>query len=242
MQVATLSTEITSQCKGCAFAETGECPAGKSFPGGPLRRVARKRFEPGEEIYKDNETPNTVAIVRSGWAMQSVPMKGGGRQILTFLVTGDVFDQDAVMLTQTPTMFASSALTPTEVCFFSIDEYRALLQGDIRSRRYAKRHIRRHQALMAKHMIDIGRRRAPGRLAGFLLELRQRLSERGLMREEAMPFPFTQEDIADALGLTHAHVNRTLKDLRQTGVIEYSPGSLRILDVAALAPGAIPIA
>lgn len=60
-----------------------------------------------------------------------------------------------------------------------------------------------------------------------------------------MPFPLRQEDIADALGLTHAHVNRTLKSLREARIIEYDHRLMRILNfpsLVALAPGFVPLA
>lgn len=125
-----------------------------------------------------------------------------------------------------------------------MEQYRTLLSADVRSKRFAKRQIRRHQELMAKHMISIGRRRAVGRVAELLLELRQRRSEQDLVSDDVMPFPLRQEDIADALGLTHAHVNRTLKSLRDSGIIKYDKASMRILDLSALqrnVPGFVPL-
>lgn len=241
MQTAARISKGTSlSCDRCALGASGDCPAANPFQGLQLQRVSAKQVPAGAEIFPGNETPSTVAIIQSGWAIQYARLLGGERQILTFLIPGDVFDQDAVILPQTPNLFAFKALTEAAVCHFAIEDYRQLFQADVRSRRFAKRQLRRHQALMAKHVIDIGRRRALGRLAGFLLELRQRLTERNLMHDELMPFPLRQEDVADALGLTHAHVNRTLKHLRDSGAIQTLPGILRILDpaaLAALAPG-----
>lgn len=234
-----------SSCDTCPLGERGECPAGRQFQGVRLERLSTKDVSAGVDIYASNETPVTVAILKAGWAMQYARLHDGDRQILTFLVPGDVFDQDAVILPQTPSLFAFRALTDVTVCEFSIEDYRALLTADVRSRRFAKRQLRRHQQLMAKHIIAIGRRRALARLVGLLLELRQRLSEHGLLQNDTMPFPLRQEDIADALGLTHAHVNRTLKSLREAHVIEYDHGVMRILNRAsllALAPGFVPLA
>lgn len=232
----------TFACDTCPTGLAGHCPASPHFPGLQLTRAARKQILAGAEIYPANETPSTVSIIQSGWAVQYARLQTGERQILYFLLPGDVFDQDAVIMPQTATLFGFSALTDVAICQFSIEEYRELLQADVRSRRSAKRQIRRRQALMAKHLINMGQRRALGRLVRFLLELRQRLSEQGLIHNETMPFPLRQEDIADALGLTHAHVNRTLRHLREIGAIEFSSGTLHILDVAALtalAPGAL---
>lgn len=247
MQVAMTrhSASSVSSCETCPLGERGECPGGAQFQGERLGRVAAKQIAADTDIYAGHETPDTVAILRSGWAMQYARLHEGERQILTFLVPGDVFDQNAVILPQTPSLFSVRALTDASVCYFAIDDYRSLLGADVRSRRFAKRQLRRHQQLMAKRIISIGRRRALARVVGLLLELRQRLSEHDLVQNEAMPFPLRQEDIADALGLTHAHVNRTLKSLREDRIIEYDHGRMRILNVAslmALAPSFMPLA
>jgi CRP/FNR family transcriptional regulator, anaerobic regulatory protein len=247
MQTATAasSTRTASDCETCTLSARGECPGGREFQGALLRRSSVKKIAAGSDLYSGDETPETVAVLRAGWAMQYARLRDGERQILTFLIPGDAFDQDAVVLPQTPSLYPFRALTDVTICLFGIDEYRSLLTSDVRSRRFAKRQIRRHQQLMAKHIIAIGRRRALARLVGLLLELHQRLSERGLVQNETMPFPLRQEDIADALGLTHAHVNRTLKSLREARVIEYDHGFMRILNLpalAALAPSFIPLA
>lgn len=247
MQTATVRNppRATSTCDTCPLGARGECPGGPQFQGERLRRVSVKHVEAGADIYAGNETPETVAILRAGWAMQYARLRDGERQILTLLIPGDVFDQDAVILPQTPSLYPFRALTDATICQFAIDDYRSLLTADVRSRRFAKRQLRRHQQLMAKHIISIGRRRALARVVSLLLELRQRLSEHDLVQDETMPLPLRQEDIADALGLTHAHVNRTLKSLREARIIEYDHGLMRILSVPslmALAPSFMPLA
>lgn len=250
MQAETLTPHRNSSrnapiaCETCPLSKSGHCPAGEQFQGIHLRRVSSKRVEADTDIYSGHEAPETVAMLQSGWAIQYARLPGGGRQILTFLVPGDIFDQDAVILVHSPSLFAFRTLTDATVCHFDIEEYRALLSADVRSRRFAKRQIRRHQELIAKHMISIGRRRALARVAGLILELRQRLAEFGLVKDDVMPFPLRQEDIADALGLTHAHVNRTLKSLREAGVISYDHDAMHISDVQALhahVPGFAPL-
>ena len=44
-------------------------------------------------------------------------------------------------------------------------------------------------------------------------------------------FPLTQNDLADATGLTAVHVNRTLQELRRDGLIELERKQLHILDM-----------
>lgn len=221
-------------CATCPLNKSGDCPASDNFQGSRLKRASSKHLDANTDVYSGLGAPDTVSILQSGWVFQYAHLASGGRQILTFLVRGDIFDQDAVILTHSPSLFAFRTLTDATICQFDMEEYRALLTADVRSRHFAKRQIRRHQELIAKHMISIGRRRALARVAGLLLEFKQRLSETGLVEDNTMPFPLRQEDIADALGLTHAHVNRTLKSLREAGMIEYDHTSVRFLNLPAL--------
>lgn len=68
----------------------------------------------------------------------------------------------------------------------------------------------------------------------MVLELYHRLKLRGLNNGYSIPFPLKQEDIADTLGLTAIHVNRTLHALRDEGLLEIHKHELTILDYDAL--------
>ena len=65
-------------------------------------------------------------------------------------------------------------------------------------------------------------------------ELQARLGLVGLADEEGYALPLTQTDLAECLGLTSVHINRTLKELRARGLIEFRGGRVRILDQAGL--------
>jgi DNA-binding GntR family transcriptional regulator len=69
------------------------------------------------------------------------------------------------------------------------------------------------------------------RLCHLLLELRERLERIGLADERRMALPLTQEMMADALGLSIVHVNRTLQQLRQERMIELRAGVAHLVDV-----------
>lgn len=207
-----------------------------------LRRLATKTFRADADIFAAGEIPDSIAILQSGWAYKFVPLEHGQRQILSFYMAGDIIDQDAVALPNTPLLFPTRALTDTELCFFDAGDYRALLSQDARSRRFVKQHLLHNKELIAKHLVDVARRRAPNRIASFIYELQQRLQERGL---DGDTIPFRQQDIADALGMTIAHVNRTLKGMRDICTVDIGAHVLHItnaralVDLATQAPGAL---
>jgi CRP-like cAMP-binding protein len=83
-------------------------------------------------------------------------------------------------------------------------------------------------------MSSIGRREAPGRIAHLFCEIHRKSAAVGLAEANSCPFPITQEEMADALGLSTVHVNRTLQDLRAAGLIALSRGVLTLLDQRAV--------
>jgi CRP-like cAMP-binding protein len=84
------------------------------------------------------------------------------------------------------------------------------------------------------YMTNIAHRDAREKIAFMILELYQRLKFRGLNNGYIVPFPLSQEDIADTLGLTTIHVNRTLHKLRQENLISLHKHELTILDYERL--------
>jgi len=84
------------------------------------------------------------------------------------------------------------------------------------------------------YMTNIAHRDAREKIAFMILELYQRLKFRGLNNGYIVPFPLSQEDIADTLGLTTIHVNRTLHKLRQENLISLHKHELTILDYEKL--------
>jgi CRP-like cAMP-binding protein len=88
--------------------------------------------------------------------------------------------------------------------------------------------------LLLDHMVRLGQQTAYERVAHFLLELQRRLHIVGLGDAQRFPLPLTQEMLADALGLSIVHVNRTLQQLRRDGLIELRSGVAILLRPEAL--------
>ena len=90
------------------------------------------------------------------------------------------------------------------------------------------------QQYLCLHIVRLGRLNAMERIADWLLELRERLNLSGEAPDDSFILPVTQEIIADALGLTSVHVNRTLQAMRRDGLLELRGGAVTLLDVAQL--------
>lgn len=85
-------------------------------------------------------------------------------------------------------------------------------------------------AVFRQWLVGIGRRSAHARIAHLLCEMRLRLDAVGLSRNGSYDLPVTQMELADALGLSAVHVNRTLQALRSEGLITLQGGKVTIED------------
>ena len=89
-------------------------------------------------------------------------------------------------------------------------------------------------AIHREWVLSLGRRSALSRMAHLFCELRVRLGVVGMADEMGYDLPLTQTDLAECLGLTSVHVNRTLKELRERGLVEFRGGRVTILDLEGL--------
>jgi len=89
-------------------------------------------------------------------------------------------------------------------------------------------------SILTEWTLCLGRRSADQHLAHLFCELLMRLSAVGRVEDNGFALPLTQEQIADVLGLTPVHVNRTLQQLRKAGLVEVDQGRLTILDWEAI--------
>ena len=90
------------------------------------------------------------------------------------------------------------------------------------------------QSILREWVLNVGRRNAFERVGHLLCELHFRMKRVGLVDDGRLSLPLTQEELADATGLTAVHMNRTIQHLRSDGLIELGQGTLTLLDVAAL--------
>lgn len=130
--------------------------------------------------------------------------------------------------------YALRAITDVTLCAFSPSELSEATFACEQHRKSFVRFVLGQLDLVHGRLADIGRRRAIGAVAHLILELYERLARLDLVQGNEMDFPIRQEDIADALGLTTEHVNRTLLKLRRLSLIQMSPPKLRVLDLGGL--------
>jgi CRP-like cAMP-binding protein len=233
------ATSEHKKCSSCFAYELSLCAVilknaesnVNGIAGKPL--VASVRKVPARRtISHPNEWSDFVPIICEGWATTSIALPDGRRQILSFLLPGDMFSTASLFeyasgrMVEAVTDVTYRAYKRSELQAY-LYEYPIVLEMLTKSWIEEKK---RYDQLA----IDLGRRTASERIAGIILDLMNRLSKRGMTQDQTVVFPIRQHHIADATGLTPVHVNKILSEFRRNGLIEITNRQLTILDRAGL--------
>jgi CRP-like cAMP-binding protein len=192
-------------------------------------------YPPETYLAGDEMHPPTPAappfFILSGWACLARFLSDGRRQILAFLLPGDSIGFD--LLTQPRTKTTVMALTPVK-----IQRVRPSLRTELANCPGVSRALAvgsaLQQARLIDHVVRLGRQTAYERCAHLLLELHGRLEEVGEAQNDSFRLPVKQEILADGLGLSLVHINRTLQQLRRDKLAEIHGGAATLRDREAL--------
>lgn len=178
------------------------------------------------DILESGAKAHPTAVILDGWAYRYKTLENGRRQIIAFLLPGDFVSLYAPLLSTN----GASVRTLTDVTISKIAprEMLDLFRNHARMASVICWSAAETDRILAEHIVSLGRRSAYQRISHLFLELLFRLDAVGLADGDTIEFPVTQEAIADTLGLSIVHVNRTLKRLRAEGHIEVNGDLLRI--------------
>jgi CRP-like cAMP-binding protein len=194
--------------------------------------LTMKAVPADSDIVREGERPTACCLVLDGFVCRYKLLHDGRRQILSFHIPGDIPDLQSLYLEVMD--HSLGTLVPATVGFIP---HRAIHDLHDRHTRLAKLFWREtliDAAIFREWMASIGRRSAIERAARTLCEVLVRLRAVGLATDHHCELPLTQVELADALGISPVHVNRVLQELRATGLIMLSGGSLTVLDWAGL--------
>lgn len=200
-----------------------------------LRWLERRErsFAAGTVLIRENEPSGDLFIVSSGWLHGSISPAPGVRQILRFYFRGDITTTFSIAWG-----YSAATLTAVSNCtVFTVEReaFGRLFQEHPRIGALLYGVSASEEVAMADRLTSVGRTNGMTRVATLLLDIRSRLLVTGEMDEATFELPLTQQELGDAVGLTKAHVNRTLKSLEATGLLERHGRLIRITDVKSLA-------
>lgn len=183
-------------------------------------------------ICREHDLLEVIPIICQGWAASTVTLSDGRRQILSFLLPGDIVS--TALIFEPVSQCSVEAVSEVNYRTFKRAELKAILLKRPNLFEKLSRVWIEEKARADQLAIDLGRRAADERIARLFLNLSDRLAQRKLVRNQTMEFPLRQHHIADATGLTVVHVSKTLSEFRRAGLIEISDRSLTIVNLAGL--------
>jgi CRP-like cAMP-binding protein len=184
------------------------------------------------EIISQGRRYDGLLMMVEGVAVRYRILRDGRRQVLNIALPGDLIGFPACFFERAP--YAISALTDTVMGCIAFRALAGLFEGHPRLAAALFWSFSSEAAIYIEHLTDVGRRTALERVAHFLLELRVRFRGIGLGDARSFPMPLTQELLADALGLSVPHVNRTLRQLRDDDLVRIEAHRVIVNDVDAL--------
>ena len=184
------------------------------------------------DLIREGDRPGPLFVILDGWACRYKLLPEGTRQITAILMPGDVCDLHAFVLERMEHTVAT--LTPARVAMIP----RERLEGLIESRPSIARAFLWTQLVdedtLRAWLVSMGRRDTVKRVAHLMCELYVRARNVGLANGGRLELPLTQIVLGDALGLTSVHVNRVLRKLRMSGIMQLTAGNLIIADLDRL--------
>jgi len=179
------------------------------------------------DMVRRGEPISSTCLVVEGLLARTVDTLSGHRQIAAFYVPGEMPDVHAAMMTSaTATLHAVS---PTRVARVNRSDIDALLRQFPVLAEALWRETIIDSIIAMEWTANIGQRQAKGRLAHLFAEMAVRSGANNSNSFEYR-FPVTQENLAEATGMTPVHVNRTLQALRADGVLELNGGVASVRD------------
>jgi CRP/FNR family transcriptional regulator len=235
MSIPTPTTAICPPaCDKCGLRKTGafmpvkedELQFIEAFRTGILQVTA------GTTILHEQKPNGKLFTLYSGWAFRYKTLSDGRRQILNFLLPGDFIGLQQKFADGA--MHGIEAVTDVSLCVFPREGLWELFRKHPGLGYDVTWMGAREEGMVDDHLLTAGRRNATERVAMLLMHIFRRLERVGMAEGKMIEFPINQQHIADALGLSLVHTNKTLRRLRQLGLHEIENGRLRLLNTRAL--------
>lgn len=188
----------------------------------------KRRIEPHQYIVREGMRTTECCLILEGFAFRQKTTVDGARQILSIHMAGDFIDLEASLLREADHNI--QALTRCEIAFVPASAIQALQFKHPMVAKAMWIDTLIDASIFREWLLNVGRREAKARVSHLICELARRLELAGLADGAGYVLPMTQEQLADATGLTPVHINRTLKTLETEGLIVRNKRHIQIPD------------
>jgi CRP-like cAMP-binding protein len=188
----------------------------------------RTRFGKDSYMVREGERTTECSLLLRGFAFRQKLLRNGSRQIISIHIPNEFVDLQNSLLGvadhNVQSLDGSEAAIIPRVALLELADK----SPSIRLAMWIDTLV--DASIFREWVVNVGRRDSRARIAHLLCELVVRMKKIGLGDGKTFDFPLTQEQLADATGLTAVHTNRTLQSLRKDGLIQLSARSLSVLD------------
>ena len=188
--------------------------------------------EPGAMILSEGALRAQLFTLLSGWAFRFKALEDGRRQILNYCLPGDLIGLQGSIIGAMD--HSVEALSPTVLCVFQRDRLADLYRNHPGLSFDVTWLASREERMLDENLLSVGRRSALERAAYLVAFLYQRAAAVGLVEQKALLIPITQQHVADTLGLSIVHTNKTLRKLSEKKLIRWHDRACEVLDPQAL--------
>ena len=196
------------------------------------RGIRTTRVRKNKDVVIGGNHYDCVYVNHDGWLARYKILHNGSRQIMDFILPGQVFGLQASLFKRS--LYSIVTVTESTLSTIPFDMVDNVFERNVALAKALFWSAAYEAAILGEHLIDAARRSAYERVSHLLLELFVRLNGVQLTSDMTFSLPLTQELIADALGLTTVHVNRTLRALREDKLIAMDGRSVTIVDFEEL--------
>jgi len=187
---------------------------------------------PGTTLMMEGSNSPHLYTVLEGMGLRYKTLANGERQVVNIVLPGDFIGLQAGVMREM--QHSVEATSDMKLCVFDRKDLWSLFR-DHPERAYDLTWLSAvEEHLLGESLAVLGHLSGIERIATTFSRLFARATALGLVTGTRMPFPYKQQDLADALGLSLVHTNKTLRQLRERGVAAWKGGVLEILDIDAL--------
>jgi CRP-like cAMP-binding protein len=185
-------------------------------------------LEPNEDLIREGEQPSACHVILDGMLCRYKLLPEGRRQIVGFQIAGDLCDLSGIMMGGMDHSVGS--LTPAKVGVIPHETLTHLMEQHPHLARALWQEMLAEASIAREWVANVGRRSAYQRVAHLLCEVGQRLQAVGHASDGSFELRLNQDEVADAMGLSIVHVNRTLQQLRHEGLILTRGATIQVPD------------
>jgi CRP/FNR family transcriptional regulator, anaerobic regulatory protein len=232
------SGNVLKRSVSCENCPLRRLPAFREFTPEELKFISRFKMgevtlAAGQTLLHEGETSPHLYTLLSGWMYRHKSLPDGRRQILNYALPGDFVGMQSAVLKEM--QHTVDALTDVRLCVFPREKLWSLYSTQPGLGFDLTWLVSREEKMLDDHLLSIGRRSALERMAYLVLLLHRRVRDLELLNEGGIELPLNQQHVADTLGLSIVHTNKTLRKLYDLGVISWRQRMLTVLNEKELA-------